>query len=142
MEKQTIIALSTALKETAGKVPHVNHGGCGVVAHALYSELKKIGEDPVIANFIPERAHMLVRLGDAYFDADGLWEVGEEKADMKGKLKWGSYYKLTDEYPPDELEGLLGAPYVWNSCFNWEDAPKVRTAVAEAVQKAYARARS
>lgn len=112
-------------------IPHINHGGCGIVAHALYTALQQANVKASIVYVIrPHRdqdvieklnnneptscAHVLVKVGRYYYDTEG-----QHKSKKAIQEEFISYIDLA-KVDPELAYASAAGQNSWNRQFNRE----------------------
>jgi hypothetical protein len=140
MKKSTARALTAALifSKHSGKTPkNVNGGGCGAFALALHEALACAGEKTSIVD-VNDRAHVLVKAGRYYFDADGLYAISRREMIRKVAREYiGGRPANVDakEVDRDRMKSLVDEPAMWNNAFDraaLTDLPSLAAALVAA----------
>lgn len=117
-------------------IPHINRGGCGFVAKALYEQAVKHNKEATIYYIINRRSyntlaqckeafttsidspdHAIVKIGRYYYDSEGKH--------TKSALTGDGYYLIPVTY--DYLIKALAKKRLWNPTFNRRQARTIAT---------------
>lgn len=107
--------LAEALTQISEEIPSVNHGGCGIVAYELSKALSKKGVRSSIIE-IGSLSHIVVKVGDAYFDADGLYAIGRSQLHHNAVVQYST--DSTRRISRKELRETIDCADLWNPEFD------------------------
>lgn len=133
-----------AFRELNECVPHINCGGCGIFAEHLYTALVALGKKPSLviitdnSYYMRKRIesgkknsnstlyHIVVKLGKYYYDNNGVYDEYHIK-----NMYWGANELCEIEI--DRLKELNENPRGWNSLFDREFIPHIKTRLEKLV---------
>jgi len=121
-----------AILQKIDKIPHINYGGCGVVAYHLADYLTKAGFKPKVIymshchdylgvhslrnNEVDSCAHAYVQVGQYYYDSEGRWSISDVREE------YNSY--IFTELSLEQAKRCAYTADTWNDTF---DRRRIRT---------------
>lgn len=122
-------------------IPDVNNGGCGVVAAALYDQLKELGMNPKIIVLGTDWAHVMVKVGRLYLDSTGVYAIGSDQLLDNARKTYITYHTkspLVFHTVREQLENDINDRRLWNPTYDRRLMPKTMRNVKHAVNEALA----